>query len=899
MRNSWIEPFGTPLVILHPKQACRRSSPYSEIEPWSPVVYRPTLNACVSLAILALTPAIAHAHSAGAAVVSWQDGFSHPLHGWDHLAAMVAVGWWAARHPGSARWQIPLNFVVVMALGGLVGFSGAKLPGVEWVIAGSVVVFGLLAARAVRMLPAMSVATVSFFAFFHGFAHGQEMPGTGSLVLFGTGFMLATMLLHGAGFFTARVAALSIACLAVNAVADDSELVSMSAAGNNGDSDPSQVPEIVVTGRSDSQVGIATSASQGNVGAAELQYRPLVRPGELLETVPGLVVSQHSGEGKANQYYLRGFNLDHGTDFLTQVDGVPVNLATHAHGQGWTDTGFLIPELVRTISYQKGVYYAENGDFSSAGAANIQYVNELPASLASFEGGNLDFYRALYASSRPLGDGTLLYAMEGEYNDGPWQRGDHYRKANGVLRYSQESGESGWSATFMGYKADWDSTDRIAQRAVERGDIDRFGLIDPSDGGDSQRYSLTGEWHRRSSTSATKLMAYGYYYDLDLYSNFTYVLSDPVHGDQFEQPDQRAVSGFKFSHTFFHAFGAMSMETTFGLRNRNDVIKNGLFLTERRNRHATVREDDTLESSISPYVDNNTRWTDWLRTTAGVRFDAFRFDVASDRAANSGARWATIVSPKGGIVLGPWAATEVYLNAGLGFHSNDGRGVNTVVDPNTGTAVDRAVPLVRTYGAEVGARTTWLPGLQSTVALWGLDSDSELVFVGDAGTTEAGRPSRRYGVEFANYYAATEWLKLDADLSFSKSRFREHSIEGDHIPGSVETVIAAGATIHDLHGFFGSLRLRYFGPRPLIEDDSVRSKETLLISAQLGYQVNKTWKVVADVFNLLNRRDSAIDYYYASRLPGEAPGPDDGGYNDIHFHPVEPLSFRLGVRATF
>ena len=857
-------------------------------------------NLIITATLLMLCPLLAEAHSAGAMVVGWHDGFNHPLHGWDHLLAMLAVGWWASQQRGAMRWRLPVTFVAVMGIGGLVGFSGAELPGVEWVISASVLVFAGLVVSRTRLRPDTMMSLVGFFAFFHGFAHGQELPGAANLVMFGAGFLLATLLLHGAGFLTARALPFALACLVSTTTVAAPVSSTASASGPEiNDDDAARLPDIIVTGRSDSQVGIAHSASQGNVGAAELQYRPLVRPGELLEAVPGLIVSQHSGEGKANQYYLRGFNLDHGTDFLTQIDGVPVNLATHAHGQGWTDTGFLIPELVSTINYQKGVYYVENGDFSSAGAANIQYVNELPASLASFEGGNLDFYRGLYASSRALGEGTLLYAMEGEYNDGPWQRGDHYRKANGVLRYSQEQGEAGWSVTFMGYKADWDSTDQIAQRAVERGDIDRFGLIDPSDGGDSQRYSLTGEWHRRSSASATKVMAYSYYYDLDLYSNFTYVLADPVHGDQFEQPDQRAVSGFKIAHTFFHALGATPTATTFGLQNRNDVIKNGLFLTQRRARHGTVREDNTLESSISPYVENTTRWTEWLRSTAGVRFDAFRFDVASDRAANSGARWDTIVSPKGGIVLGPWAATELYLNAGLGFHSNDGRGVNTVVDPNTGTAVERAVPLVRTYGAEVGVRTTWVPGLQSTVALWSLDSDSELIFVGDAGTTEAGRPSRRYGLEFANYYAVTEWLKLDADLSFSKSRFREHAIEGDHIPGSVETVIAAGATVHDLRGFFGAVRLRYFGPRPLIEDDSVRSAETLLLSAQLGYQVNKTWKVVADVFNLLNRQDSAIDYYYPSRLPGEAPGPDEGGYHDIHFHPVEPLSLRLGVSAQF
>ena len=677
---------------------------------------------------------------------------------------------------------------------------------------------------------------------------------------------------------------------------------------------PVRLKEVVVSGRSNSQVGIADSASVGTIGQEQIKLRPIIRPGEILETVPGLIVSQHSGEGKANQYYLRGFNLDHGTDFATSIEGVPVNLVTHAHGQGWTDTGFLIPELVRTVSYQKGVYFAENGDLSSAGAANIEYFGTLPASLAKFEGGSFHYYRGLFASSLKAGEGRFLYALEGNYNDGPWKRGDAYRKGNGVLRYNQEQDDTGWSVTFMGYKAKWNATDQIAQRAVNSGVINRFEAIDPTDGGNSQRYSLTAEWHRQSEASATKVMAYGYYYDLDLFSNFTYFLNDLVRGDQFEQPDQRWVSGLKASHTMFHAIGQAESESTLGLQFRNDNIHNGLFLTEARQRYTTVRADTVWQSSVSPYAENKTRWSDWFRSTVGVRLDVFRFDVASDRPANSGVVNAPIVSPKAGLVFGPWAETEFYLNGGLGFHSNDGRGVNTRVDPATGLPTDAngnpvqaAKPLVRSYGAEAGARTTWVEGLQSTLAFWWLDIDSELVFSGDAGTTQASGPSRRYGLEFANYYSPTKWLIFDGDFSFSKSRFREDVIDagtglpiGRHIPGSVESVIAAGATVHDLHGFFGGLRLRYFGPRALIEDNSVRSRETVLLTANVGYEFNKTWTIQAEVFNLLNRKDSAIDYYYESRLRREVLGPgSSGGYNDIHFHPVEPVSFRIAVTAKF
>ncbi|ANE57822.1 TonB-denpendent receptor [Methylomonas sp. DH-1] len=654
--------------------------------------------------------------------------------------------------------------------------------------------------------------------------------------------------------------------------------------------------EVEDFGRSRDLVGIAESASQGHVGQEQLKYRPISRPGEILETVPGLIASQHSGEGKANQYYLRGFNLDHGTDFLTQIDGVPVNLTTHAHGQGWTDTNFLIPELIKTVNYQKGNYYAENGDFSSAGAANIQYFDGMPNTLVKFTGGMFDYYRGLTTGSHKLGDGNLLYAGEIVNNGGPWTVSNNYQKYNGVLRYSEEHGETGWNVTAMAYKADWNATDQIAKRAVTSGLIGRYDALDPTDGGASERYSLTAEWHRNTNTSATKVMAYGLYSKLNLFSNFTYFLNDPVNGDQFNQPDQRSQTGFKASHTIYHKLAGAESESTFGLQVRNDNIDNGLYLTKARQRLSTVRQDSVWVTSASPYAENKTRWNDWFRTTLGVRFDGFRFNVTnSNIAANQGERYDGLVSPKLGMVFGPWADTEFYLNGGLGYHSNDGRGVNTRIDPSSGENVKSAVPLARTYGSEIGARTTWIKGLQSTLAIWWLDIDSELLFSGDAGTTEPSRPSRRYGLEFANYYSPTDWLTLDADFSYSKSRFMGNDPAGNYIPGSIETVVATGATVHDFYGFFGGPRLRYFGPRSLIEDNSVRSKPTIMLSAMLGYEFNKTWTLQAEMFNLLNRTDSAIDYYYTSRLPGE----DPAGVNDIHFHPVEPINFRMTLSAKF
>jgi len=671
------------------------------------------------------------------------------------------------------------------------------------------------------------------------------------------------------------------------------------------DDDLFSLPEIEVLGRKDSLVGVAESASQGTVGATEIEERPIYRPGEVLETVPGMIVTQHSGEGKANQYFLRGFNLDHGTDFAARVNGMPVNLPTNGHGQGYTDLNFMVPELVKTVNYKKGVYYADEGDFASAGAADLEYFDVLPRGLAQVEAGMDNYYRALVADSAPVGSGNLLYAGEFIYNDGPWDHPDGLLKGNLYLSYSQGDERRGWKVTGMAYKADWDSTDQVARRAVDEGIISRFGTLDPTDGGNSQRYSISGEWHRATANGMTRVLAYGYYYDLDLFSNFTYFLDDPVNGDQFQQSDNRWVNGVRASHTWVSTVAGILTDNTVGLQFRNDVIRVGLFDTVHRERINTTRTDDVIETSVAPYFETREQWTSWFRTIAGLRVDVFNFNVDSNLSENSGNETDAIASPKLSLIFGPWADTEGYLNGGLGFHSNDARGTTTTVNPEGGTPGDPASrlepvdPLVRTYGAEVGTRTTWIPNLHSTLAFWWLHIDSELLFIGDAGTTEASRPSTRYGIEWANFYTLTDWLSLDADFAFTHARFTDDDPAGDHIPGAPNIVIASGLTVDDFHGFFGSFRVRYFGERPLIEDDSVTSDPTFLTSLQLGYQFNETWSVRADIFNLFDRDDSDIDYYYASRRRGEPPGPDEGGYNDIHFHPVEPITARFAVTARF
>ncbi|SFF51382.1 Outer membrane receptor proteins, mostly Fe transport [Duganella sp. CF458] len=638
---------------------------------------------------------------------------------------------------------------------------------------------------------------------------------------------------------------------------------------------------VLIEGARASQVGMADSAGMGSVSQRQLEARTIYRPGEILEATPGLVASQHSGEGKANQFYLRGFNLDHGTDLRTTVDGMPVNQRSHAHGQGWTDLNFIIPELVARLDYNKGPYNAGTGDFSSAGAAAISYSARLPQDQAGATAGQNGYGRALLAGSRESGsNGSWLYALETVHNDGPFTRGDNYRKLNAVLRYSEGFANNGYTVTAMAYRGAWSATDQIPQRAVDSGLLGRFDGIDPTDGGQARRFSLSAAWARSDEKQTTRANAYIINNRLELFSNFTYFLDDPVHGDQFAQPDRRVTSGFDVSHSWHDHLDDMAWSTTLGLQAQNDNIFNALQHTQARQVLATVRADHIVETSAAVYLQQRLRVTPWLRGEAGVRLDRYRFAVGGARADE------TLASPSISLAFGPWSGTEFYLNAGRGFHSNDARGVTQAQDP--------ATPLARSRGLEFGLRSEAVKGLQTVLALYRLDFDSELVYLGDAGSTEAGRPSRRYGIEFSNYYKPFKWLSLDADLAFARGRFRRAAPEGDRIPGAVEGVAQLAATVTPAVPWSGALRLRWFGPRPLVEDNSVRSKASATVNGRLAYKLATNATLELEGFNLANRQVSAIDYFYESRLKDEAestPG--------IHFHPIEARSFRLSLNYIF
>lgn len=654
--------------------------------------------------------------------------------------------------------------------------------------------------------------------------------------------------------------------------------------------DDFQLQRVLVEGARASQLGIADSAGAGSAGAKDLAGRIAYRPGELLEVTPGLIASQHSGEGKANQFYLRGFNLDHGTDLATWVDGMPVNQRSHAHGQGWTDLNFLIPELVGRLDYRKGPYSAREGDFSSAGVASLSYANRLVKSIASATVGQDGYARTMLAGSPEVAGGSLLYALELMKNDGPWTRPDGYRKVNAVLRYSQGYANNGWNVTAMSYSGHWNSTDQIPLRAVEDGRIGRFDLIDDSDGGKARRQSISGIWRSTDTDSASKVSAYVIRNELELLSNFTYFLNDPVNGDQFAQPDRRVTTGLDATHTWhMHRSDTLSSDLTVGAQLQNDNIYNALYDTRKRARIATTREDHIVETSGAVFVENATRWSDALRTVVGVRANNYRFRVDGDRPENAGKAHDTLVTPTLNIAYGPWASTELYANYGHGFHSNDARGTVATVDPKTLDAVDRTPGLVRSRGVEFGLRTEAIPKMQMSLAVYRLDFDSELTYIGDAGNTEAGDPSRRYGIEFSNYYRPYKWLSVDFDAAWARARSL-----GNRIPGAIEGVAQLGVTVDRSGPWSGSLRLRWFGPRPLIEDDSVRSKASVTLNGRVGYQLAKDLQLELEAFNLTNRRASAIDYFYESQLADET-----APVADVHFHPIEPRSLRLTLVKTW
>ncbi len=693
------------------------------------------------------------------------------------------------------------------------------------------------------------------------------------------------------------------------------------AADAGGTGGPLQTVTVIASGTSSMD-----AASTGDVSHDELAAQPLLRPGAVLENVPGLIVTQHSGEGKANQYFLRAFNLDHGTDLATEVDGMPINMPTHAHGQGYTDLNFLIPELVSDLHFKKGPYYADEGDFATAGAVRMDLLDTLPAS-ATLGYGEDGYRRALLLGSAPLGAGTLLGAGDLYRNDGPFDYPDDYRRFNGVLRYHLGSDTDYLTVTGMSYSGTWNSTDQVPERAITEGLIGRFGSLNPSDGGQSERSSLSINRVRRSDSEQLQLSAYVIRYRLDLWSTFTYFLQDPVNGDQMLQHDDRVVYGFNGSNTWYTQAWGRPTSVLLGTQARMDDIRDvGIDATVQRQYLATRQDAGVREASAAVYAEVSTQWTSRLRTVLGLRDDQFWFDVTDKMrnadgscdihsdplGCNSGHAQANIASPKFGLILGPWQGTSYFLTIAEGYHSNDARGITR---SGASPEAPPVTPLTRALSAELGLSTRPLPPWQVTLDAFLLKLRSELTFDGDAGVTSPSGATTRLGVEWGNTWRINPWLHADLNAAFSRARFDRDTdpddlgcgdaapshpcaspiaIVGRYIPNSPTSVIDAGLTAQHPSGWFGTVKARHFGASPLVEDNSARSPAYTTFDLQLGFQRAGRWLLAADVFNLFDAHWNDIEYYYASRLQNEAYAAPD-----FVVHPGVPRTVRVHVQYFF
>jgi hypothetical protein len=651
-----------------------------------------------------------------------------------------------------------------------------------------------------------------------------------------------------------------------------------------------EVPEqVTVTAPRFELLGTATTSSQGIILKEELLELPTYRVGQLLETVPGLVVTVHSGEGKANQYLLRGFNLDHGTDLATFIDGMPVNMRTHAHGQGYTDLNFFIPELATGINYTKGPYFAAEGDFASVAAVHIGYLDEIPDQ-ASATGGSFSYQRLFGAATRDFMQGRVLGAVELVHYDGPWTHPDNVRKVNAVLRYSEGEAREGFSLTGLYYRGLWNATTDQPERAMDPAymaslglpPISRFGTLDPSDAGQSQRISLSGIYSHGTLDYHIDANAYAINSNLTLWNDFTHFLDDPIHGDQHAQNDVRMIYGGAASYTRYGMLFGFNSETVAGVQTRYDDAHVNRLHTEDRVTLGTEVEDWVQEASAGGYVQLTDYWTQWFRSVLGARED---YLYAHDRGTNAGTADATLFQPKGSLILTPFNNWEFYLSAGRGFHSNDVRGSTSIGSPL----------LVKSTGKEIGVRTTPFTGFTATVTLFQMEFESELTYDPEAGQTTAGRPSKRTGLEVNLTYNPFEWLEFYGSVAFTHARYTDFDPAGQFIPDAPSVIGNLGLYVRDAGPWFGAVEFRYLGQHPLIEDNSIKSAGDQEWNMNIGYDFGAGLKAQLGIFNVLDSKDNAAEYYYTDRLPGE---PADG-VADLHIHPLEPRAFRVTVSKVF
>jgi hypothetical protein len=646
--------------------------------------------------------------------------------------------------------------------------------------------------------------------------------------------------------------------------------------------EPVTLPPVVV----EAPPPVAAS-SQVLIPAEDFELRPQGRPADVVRLVPGLVIGQHAGGGKAEQYFLRGFDADHGTDVALFVDGVPVNLRTHAHGQGYADLHFLIPETVRRVEAFKGPYHVELGDFATAGAVDFVTLDAVAENLAQAAGGSFGTHRYLTLLSPTRDALRTLVALEGYFTDGPFERAQNFQRFNGFAKASAALAD-GLDLSLSGshYRGAWHASGQIPTRAVRAGLIDRFGAIDDSEGGRTQRTVVNGvlRW-RPGPDDLVTVQAYGQYYALDLFSNFTFFLDDPVNGDGIVQSDERWVGGVDARWQRTGMPLGLPLAATLGLQYRVDTPHVVLGRQADRHRLARTQDVNVVEQSWSPFLKLDARPWPWLRLVGGARGDVFHFDVR-DNLDGAGRRLdgnatRAVPSAKGNAILGPWLATELFVNVGTGFHSNDARSV--ISDPG-------GVALPEATGWEVGVRTRPYRRMELSASYWELALESELVFVGDEGTTEARGPSRRRGVEVAGRVGLLDWLVASGDVTVSRARFTN----GDEVPLAPRLTARADLTARLPWGLSASLEVRHLGDRYASEDRQQTARGYTLVDFTLRYRW-RNLEAFVSLDNLLDVEYRETQFFFESRLPGEPAA----GVPDIHYTPGAPRNVLGGLAWRF
>lgn len=636
-------------------------------------------------------------------------------------------------------------------------------------------------------------------------------------------------------------------------------------------------------------VGSADTSSEGVVVKDELDLLPAFRPGQLFETVPGLTVTSHSGEGKANQYLLRGFNLDHGTDLGVFVDGMPVNEPSHAHGQGYSDLNFLIPELAAGVDFTKGPYFANAGDFSAVGVVRTRLLDAV-GDQATAASGMLGYERGFVSAAREIGTDTLLGATEFVHYDGPWVRPDDMRKFNVILRYIHGDADNGLTATLMFYRGSWNATTDQPERAIAEGLISRFGSLDPSDGGEAMRTSLSVQYHVPLLGGQIGVNAYAINNRLTLLNNFTHFLVDPIDGDQEAQNEVRDTLGTAFNYRNSNDVIGLQNDFLLGASDRDDQNHVYRYHTKARQYLSTFEDDHLHLDNGSFYVQDVVHWTSWLRTLTGVREDVIE---GGDIGTNGGTAEQWLFQPKGDIIVTPLDWLEGYASAGLGFHSDDLRGVTRAASSGTAGA-----PLMaKQMGEELGLRANILPSLTATFTYFYMKAQSETTYDADVGQDSAGPGSRHTGFEINTTWQALHWLEFYSSLALSHARYTVEADDGAgghlgyYIPNAPSVIGSLAAYVKDMGSWSGGLEYRYLGTFPVTPDNSIQGKGYGEWNLDIAYVLDDNWKFGLGLYNALDTHANAAEFYYYDRLPGEPAG----GVGDLHVHPLEPRSVRFNI----